>query len=288
MKNILLGFPNRIESALLSGGAWVGSLPLANLQDRAFAVVARSIDLSLASTTFTMDLRQQRSVRIIALVAHNFSFGGRIHIEASNADDFSDPLADFFVDAWSGVADAEWDLDSLEWENDNFWTGTYVQEDVEGQTPICPIVLENDIGARYWRVTIDDPSNPAGFVQIGRVFIGAGFLQPRINYSWGGSLGYEDATGVDSSLSGAEYFDVREPIRVMRFSLASLSEEEGAKALDLVRRAGVHKEVFLVADPDDRANAVTQNFMGRLRQLSSLEQAMFQTTSMSFEIKELR
>lgn len=294
MANITLGFPNRVDSAVLSDGAWVESLPLPNLQDRALARVARSIDLELSSTMFTIDLQQQRTLRVLAFIAHNFSLSARITLVFSNTANFSDPALTISSDAWPSVSDGEWDLDALEWENDNFWLGTYLQEDIEGQTPTCSILLPEDILARYVKVTIDDKSNTAGFVQIGRLFLGSAFLQPRINYSFGATLGYEDATNIDTALSGAEYFDRREPVRVMRFTLGYLSADEGfGAALELTRRAGVSGEVFVIPNPDDKIYGATRSFLGRLRQLSPLEQLAMMSVggllnSMAFEIKELR
>ena len=114
------------------------------------------------------------------------------------------------------------------------------------------------------------------------------FLQPVVNMSWGASLSYEDPTVVATSLSGAEFFDEREPVPVMRFSLEHMTEQEGfAKALELTRRAGISGEVFLIADPDDKEFSSQRNFLGRLRTLNPLEQARWQQTSMSFEIKRL-
>ena len=295
MANIILGFPNRIDSAVLAGGAWVESLPLANLQDRALARIARSLSLDSTSTQFTIDLQQQRTLKVLAFVAHNFSLSARISLIFSNAADFSDPILTITSDAWPSVSDADWDLDALEWENDNFWLGTYLQEDIEGQTPTCSILLPQDVLARYVKVSIDDSSNAAGFVQIGRLFIGGAFLQPAINNDRGATIGYEDATNVDMALSGAEYFDRREPVRVMRFTLSELSVDEGfGSALELVRRAGVSGEVFVIANPDDRTYGATRNFLGRLRQLSALEILGTMSArqgwlhSMAFEIKELR
>jgi hypothetical protein len=285
---LLVGFPNRIDAASLSGGAWVESLPLANLQDRALARVARSIDLDLSSTNLTIDLGRQRSIRILALIAHNLSFSGRIRIRASDNPGFATTVYDQTADAWP-AAGGDWNIAELEWETDNYWLGSYSQDETEGQTPIAASILAAPIQARYWRLDIIDLQNTAGFVDIGRVFIGDGFLTPTINYSYGATLGYEDATGVETALSGAEFFDPREPLRVMRFQLANMTDAEGfTQALELTRRAGIWREVFVVADPSDLTFGAVRNFMGRLRTLSALEQAAFQLNTMSFEIKELR
>lgn len=287
--NLILCHPNRIGgTTVLSGGAWVESLPLANLQDRALARIARSVNLDLSSTKFTITFDRQRTIRVLALLAHRISTAGRIRIQASDQDDFATLKYDQTVDAWP-AAGGDWNIDELEWENDNYWLGSYSQEDTEGQTAIFLHLLPTPVQARYWRVNIIDPTNPAGHVDIGRAFIGDGLLNTKINYSYGASLGYEDNTGVETAVSGAEFFDPREPLRVMRFQLAYMDADEGfAQALELTRRAGTWKEVLVIADPTDSIYASQRNFVGRLRQLGPLEQAAFRLNSMSFEIKELR
>lgn len=289
MANLILGFPNRVDGATLSGGAWVEAMPLDNLKDRLLSRVARTIDLATGSTWFTLDFGRQRNIRIIALIAHNLSFSAKLRIRGANVADYSTTVYDLESDVWGALVNADWDINALEWENDNYWAGTYTQEDLGGQTAVSSRILPESVNARYWRFDIKDTQNSAGFVDIGRLFIGDAFLRPRYNYAYGGSLGYETDTVVEKSLGGAEFFDPRESLRVMRFDLPLMSDEEGfSQALELTRRAGIHKEIFVVADPDDLVYGPQRNFLGRLRQLNPLEQAMYQLNSMSFEIKELR
>lgn len=287
--NLIVCHPNRIGGeTVLSGGAWVESLPLANIQDRAFARVARTIDLALTSTKFTISFDRQRTIRALAILAHTISTGGRIRIQASDQSDFSVLKYDVTVDAWPS-AGGDWNIDELEWENDNYWLGAYSQDDTEGQTATFLHLLPQDVQARYWRINIIDLNNQAGYIDIGRVFIGDGFLNPRINMSYGASLAYEDATGVETAISGAEFFDPREPIRVARFQLGYLGHEESyAQALELTRRAGIWKEVLVILNPTETTFGSVQSFVGRLRQLSPLEMVMHGYNSMAFEIKELR
>lgn len=289
----MLIYPNRSDSASYGGGNWVESMSLDALKSREFARVARSVDLSTDSTTFTIDFGRSWPVRLFSFMAHNFTVSARIKIEASDNADLSAPVLNKSYDAYPSLVGSDWDIDTLSWENDNYWLGSYTAEDTEGQTPIASILFSQNAVARYWRVTIYDPSNAAGFVQIGRLFLGDAFLVPTYNPALGLDLGYEDATGVDTALNGAEFFDPREPIRVMRFQLQYLDDVEGySRALELTRRAGIWKEVFVIADPDDAVYAMQRNFPARLRQLNPLETVMYgydnNYHSMAMELKEIR
>ena len=183
-------------------------------------------------------------------------------------------------------------IDTLEWENDNYWTGTLSQEEIQGFTSISISLMQMSSPSRFWRIRIEDNQNPDGFVQVGRIFIGPG-VQPLINYSYGATLGFETSTGVEQSLSGAEFFDVREPVRVFRFILEHMKDDEAyANFLEMTRRAGIHGEILVVPDPDQPLQAIRKNFIGRMRTLNPLEQTMWMdggiSNAMSFEIKELR
>ena len=293
MANIMLIYPNRSDIATYSGGAWVEAMPLDNLKDRAFARVARSIDLDPENTTFTIDFGRTWPIRLFSFIAHNLTVSARIKIEASNSADISSPVHNQTYDAFASLAGSDWDINALEWENDNYWLGSYTAEDTVGQTAIASILFPQNIVARYWRVAFFDQSNSAGFIQVGRLFLGDAFLVPTYNPALGLDLGYEDATGVDTALNGAEFFDPREPIRVMRFQLQYLDDTEGyTRALELTRRAGVWKEIFVIADPDDAVYAMQRNFPARLRQLNPLETVMYgydtNYHSMAMELKEIR
>ncbi|MEO3389516.1 hypothetical protein, partial [Mesorhizobium sp. CAU 1741] len=177
----------------------------------------------------------------------------------------------------------------LEWENDNYWLGSYSQDDTQGQTAVFLHLLPSIVQARYWRINIIDQFNPDDYIDIGRVFIGAPFLNPSINMSYGASLAYEDSTTVETAISGAKFFDPKEPIRVTRFQLGYLSKDESyAQALELTRLAGTSKEVLVILDPTETTYRSVQSFVGRLRQLNPMEMVMFNYNSMAFEIEELR
>lgn len=289
MANIMLGFPNIFDLGNLSGGIWTPGLPLSHLQFRQIGRVARTENASEAASQVVLDYLTPRPVRLISLINHNISFGGQIIYEAANDIDFTDLVYQETADAWAAIGGAEWVLDELEWEADNFWNGTFSLDEVEGLTSLAFHVLPVDISARYWRIRIKDSANDAGYIQIGRVFMGLAW-SPQINMSYGASFGYEDPTSVETAIGGAEYFDQREPYRVLRFTLAHLREatEGFAKVLEIIRRAGVHGEILVIPDPADFENAQRRNFLGRLRQLSALEHAYFDTMSAAFELKEIK
>jgi hypothetical protein len=447
MANIFIAWQNRVDDGTVSGGSWLSSNPLTNVQNRQVQKVARSTNAANSSTKFDLDLLTQQTIGVFALVVHNISSTGKIRISASNdstaynnivADPNNiaatswtkvgiDPLPNAtvapdgtttaaivredafngqhfaqqslgtfsgarFVEGWikaagrtkgelqivgvggtaaitfdlaaktitsssgaammtehadgwfkitssanftsasisiqfqifddagnasytgngssgfatwgfrsaggSGLAaDSGWvdvwpsgviPTDLLEWEDDNFWLGTISAQARAGfQSPFI-WRLPSLALARYWRCEIFDSSNSDGYVQIGRVFLARGWT-PSVNFSYGGGLGYQDPTPVLTSLSGAEYFDVRSKFRVMTFELQYISDSEAYNyALELQRLAGVSGEVLVM--PDGGSDAGTQplrSFVGRIRQAGAVVQTKPTAYTVNFEIKEL-
>lgn len=292
---ILIGFPNRLDGATVSGGQWLADAPLANIKSRQIAKVARSDGTSPSAATFTLDLLQPRPIRLFCLVNHNISLTATARYEISESPSFPPDERTFYseiADVWGGFLDAPWDIDKLEWEDDNFWLGGFTPEEIEGFTAVSTHILPEPRSGRYLRVTIFDEGNPDGFIQIGRVFAGP-TISPRINYAWNAVQGYRTSTAIQTALGGAEFFDIREPIRVFRFKLDHMQTDEAyGTFLEMVRRVGVHGEIFIIPDPSDAYNGLRRNFLGRLEQPSLLEIVQWENAgpahSMAFETKELR
>ncbi len=282
----MLGFPNRIDTSTIYGGSWASTLPLNFLKNRTLGKVARSTDLLLASTQFDIDLGVAKNTRLFAAVNHNFSINAKYRLRGSTVADFSTVVFDSgagLVDVWPVV----YPDGVLEWEDDNWWSGKYTAEQIAGYTPNLPIILPGNKLARYWRLEISDPTNAAGFVQLGRVFIGPAW-QPKVNMAYGASLGWETKTEVQEARSGAEYFDMRLPYRVQKLSLDWMDQGDAfSQAFELQRRAGVDQEVFWIFDPDDTVDAIRRQYLARLRVLGPIEFTNLDIHKSGFEVKEL-
>jgi len=283
--NLKLGFPNRIDAATVSGGSWQSTLPLSNIKDRRLSRLARSTNAALANTIINLDLGSAKTVGAVALVTHNLSASALVRVRGDDAADFATPLYDSgWKNAWpSGVIPAE----LLEWEDDNFWLGTVSAEAIAGyQSPYINNIDSRPV-LRYWRIEINDTSNPSGYVQVGRVFIGDVWSVTN-NYSGGAALGLEDSTGIESSIGGEEYFDVKKRFRVFQFSLDDLTDTEAyARVIDLQRLAGISGELLIIPNADDITNGFRRNFLGRLRSLSPMMQLNFRIKTAKFEVKEI-
>lgn len=284
MANILLAWRNRIDDATLSGGSWQATLPLNNLKARQIQKLARSTNALDTSTLFVADLTQGRSIGVLALAGHNISATGRVRVMGHTANSWGAPTYDSgWLDAWApGIVPIELQA----WEMDEFWIGSLTAEFRNSYRSPWIHVLPAEQYLQFWRVEVDDAANAAGYVQIGRVFMGQAW-SPTVNYEYGAELGFEDPSEIATSLSGAEYFDERPRYRVLRFTLGGLSDYEGALfGLDLQRVAGVTGEVLAVPDSASDRSKLTGAYLGRVRRLAPLQARNIDRASGVFEIKE--
>lgn len=201
-----------------------------------------------------------------------------------------------YMDAWqsyfydTGVLDvwpAVYLTDELEWEYDNFWLGQYTTEEIEGYTSYAIHIVPEVIIAQYWRVDMYDTTNTAGYVQVGRVFIGPAW-QPTYSAEVGLGMGWETATQMQKALNGTRYYQRRVPFRVTTFSLNVMSVDEAMQnAFEIDRMAGIDKEIMFIQDPDDTLHALRRRYMGNLRQLSPIEYPTSNLLKKAYSIEEV-
>lgn len=290
MANLLIGWPNRVDEATLAGGSWQAAMPLANVKNRVLGVRARSANAATSSTRMTINLGRLRDVRCLALVNHTLSAPAKVRVLATEGDPAGTPGATLYDSGWVSAWDyglGAWSLTTFEWADDRFWGGGFLPEEIEGYRATWVHALPSVVTAQWWQVQMDDTANAAGFVEVGRVFIGEAW-EPEYNASYGAALGYESRTGVEEAHSGAEYFDRRSAYRVWRGSLDWMSTDEAmTRALELDRRLDVSGEVLFVLDRDDTRNMLRTSFLGRLRRLTAIEHPYLDTHRKAVEIKEL-
>jgi hypothetical protein len=283
--NVLLAFQNRTDEGTLSGGSWLASLPLVNLQNRLVQRVARSTNAANASTKFDLNLGAAKNVGVLALVVHNMSVSAKVRITGDDDAAFTAPVyQSAWIDVWpSGMIPQS----LLEWEDDNFWLGTLSAQARAGyQSPFIH-VLPSANTLQYWRVEIDDTSNSDGYVHIGRLFISPTW-RPAINYSLGADLVYRDTTPVETSLSGAEFFDQRSKVREFSFTLEGMTATEAYDyALQLQRQVGISGEILQVPDTDDTARIPARAYVGRLVSLSPIGNPQGERFRTQFTVREL-
>lgn len=283
MANAIIAYQNRIdESTFASYGSWEASLPLSNLKNRTLSKVARSTDLAESSTRFRFALAKERPVNVVAIVRHNLSTKAQWRYRAYQDASYTTISYDSgLLEVWPTMS-----VGFYEWEEDGFWSMKMPEEDRELFTATTIHVPSVAYVTQYYEIEFFDDSNSDGFVELGRVFVGRKY-QPTVNMSLGATVGYESRTLVDEAISGAEYFDRRNSVRVTRFNLELLTAADALLNADLMKMQDTDQECVFVYDSDDSIGSNRKSFLGRLRSLSAIEQPYMTMYQTSYEIKEL-
>lgn len=281
-----MAWPNIIDSTTVSGGSWLSSLPVTNIQNKRISKVARSTNTNTTSTIIIMDLGATASaIQLLALVVHNMSVSAKVRITSSDFADFSTTYySSGWVDVWpAGVIPQE----LLEWEEDNFWLGTISQNAIAGYRAPYTHYLPSSTNSRYWKIEIDDTGNTDGYIQVGRVFLGK-VWSPTYNMGYGMKFGYTDVSTSESSLTGEEFFDIRTRYRTHTFELPALLKAEAySTILAMQQQLGTSGEILVSGDRDDTTNTPRICFLGRMVSLSPISADNPLLWNTQFEIKEI-
>ncbi|MDR2451003.1 MAG: hypothetical protein LBE85_04360 [Candidatus Accumulibacter sp.] len=279
----MICYPNRIDESTLAGGGWSPALPLANALDPLLALRARSVDAAPASTVIEIDLRRIRPVRAVAVIDHNLTALAEYRVTAAADGGLDDPLV---LTDWLPVFPVIYPFGSVQWEDEHFWTGRAVEDDVEGYRMDLIHLFGNAQLIRRIRIALRDPGNLAGFVEFGRLFVGDGFA-PVYNMSYGNAFNWQPRTDVSEALSGTETFDVRRARRVQTIALDWLTPGDAVAAMELQRTLGIHGEILYLHDPDDMENRHRRCFLGRLEALSPIEHPYLNTHRWPVRVREI-
>lgn len=281
MGKIYLGWPNRAGTgATVGGGSWLPALPASRVLSREPTEVARSS--GLANIALDFDFGTARTLRAFAIANHNMSRTAVWRIQLGSTVGG----AEVFDSADQLVWRINFDTGVLEWEDNNWWAGNY-DDDAVGHPFSAIYMAPADYAARHMRITITDDFNPAGYVQLGRVFAGIG-CTPEHNMSYGMGDSWETLSQVESSPGGTDFFDERRSYRVSQFTLDHLDQQaEFRNFYEMQRRLGVTGEVLYIPDSDDMSASQLTGFLGRFRKLGPIEYPFVNTRKAAFEAKEL-
>ncbi len=241
------------SAAVLSGGSFVASLPLANIQSRSLSLVARTTNVLTTSTTFDIDLGAARDVGLLAVLLPN--------VTKSNV-----PTIRWRGSTVSNFATTVYDSTALQ-----LWPSGLTAEDAQGLnvwTPTLPGSLQT---ARYWRCNVVDTANVDGYLDFARAVIAGRFvLTPGM--SVGAKMGLESETTRVVTDGGAAFYSPKPIRRYWDIPIAELSEADAIGKLWRIQRLlGTHGQVFVVFDEGDVTYMHERSFLGVLRELSPIE-----------------
>lgn len=287
MANIIIASPNRVDATYytvaFSGGSWETTLPLTNLRDPLLSATARSTDATLASTQFVVDLGAPRDIRVVGIPSGNWTRTAKVRVTAATDAGFTDIVA---VVDWRDVWRVVYPWGTLPWGHPSFSDGKLSAEEAQDYTMPFVYVFSGAQIARYWKIEIDDTTNPDGYVEISRLFLAPGY-QPTHNAEYGATITQETETAVQKSLGGARFYDERGVERTVRLTLNALPLNElYSRLFDINRAQNICRQVFFVMDADDDQNLHRTSFICTFQELSPIELAYFERGVAAVDIVE--
>ncbi len=265
-KNVTIGFP--LHDASLSGGDWTAARPLERALNPVLSDPSRSSGLATADTQFVASFDSSLPTGCVALCDHNLSLQARVRVELLNSSDFV--LEDSgWKDAWPEV----YGVYSLAWGDPSFMSlrpdprelkqeiGTYVH-----------LFAQNRLASKV-RVSIDDTSNPDGFVDLGFVaFATANEL--TINPQYGATEGFEGRSKRQTSAGGVESFERRNKPRIYQGELIMPTTERRSLIDRMHRELDIDGVFIFVQEPAEALFKPLTQWAARLAELTPSQRAM--------------
>lgn len=252
MDNGRIADRNLALTATLTGGIWSSALPLANLQsDRRFlsAPTRHVAPTHLNDTWFDAALSLPRSIDLVALLFHTFSLTARYRVTiAAPGGSFAAPA---YSSGWKLVYERVFDSLNLDWSDPTWWTGQASdEEDIALYARHLWLVLPTPVLAGAVRVEIDDAANPAGYFDIGGLWIARTFA-PRINFERGRQPEIQPRDQSDEAPAGRLFPDERTPRRQHTLTWKRLSDAEAQRLFDAGARARTSRTVLVLPNASD-------------------------------------
>jgi len=226
-QNIRMLIINDANEAVLSQtvGNEVNTLPLANVKLNSHARTFRSLNHEHVQIV----MHWQAPVMLSGLVLDhiNASDTATWHVELFDDVGMSVKVYDSLV---MPIVEQK-TLGELEWLVDPL-----ISKVVKTVTPSCEQWFD-DVYASAVRITIKDPLNTDGFIDIRRIFAGRA-LQPRVNFSFGYKVGWIGQSQQRRTAGGGVHTKRNSRPRTLSFSLNYLTEMDRPYFHNAIQRVG--------------------------------------------------
>ena len=239
-----------------SGANW--TLPLTNLLDR--QMVARPARCTTpGAATIRVDFGRAVTVSRWFFAHLTTTLGATYSVKASSTAAHSGDLltaapARIIARAVSSV--------SLPWDEPGWWRGIPRQTDIEQYPRHLWIRLERT-RARYWEITLSDPANASGTLDVGYAMAGTP-VTVEYNYDLGRRRLREQRSVVEYTPGGGIITSRRAPLRGQAVTFGLLSEAEAGRLYDMGQSRDTLDPVVFVPRPLDHRDGLRDIYPARL------------------------
>lgn len=293
--NALFGFPNLADvlpangvfggrsPAFIDGiGSWLPGAPLPNLQNRFFAVKARTPNAAPYASQFAIDLTGTSPVLCVTIPKHNLSLAATMTVILWADLAMTRMVASETVRV---ATQAAWG--SLPFGDVSWFDGIISAETAQFFQQPATVIFDAPQFCRVVQVQISDSGNPDSFIELSRLVITPGY-QPSLNIVFGAQIGVNDPTIVTRSLGGADFYDLRPKHRTLVANIPYLPDDEAlTNAFVMQMRLGLSGQFFFSMYPADPTKSALTSFVATLQKLDPLTAASFGYYGVTFTIEEV-
>lgn len=177
--------------------------------------------------------------------------------------------------------------EEADWDAGTWWDRKYAAEDIEGYPWNAPMFIPGGLSCTAFEVELVDPTNPAGFLQVGLCEVAAALDLP-LSVGFGAQVGFASRTGVAEADGGVEYFERRDKPRTFSGTVAAVARTMAlSKFYELQRLHDVDVPFFWWPSREVARDALRTAFLARMAQLDPLTQAYTAHDQISLNLKEL-
>ena len=273
-RNPVIGFPRFTESVTYTASSAAADYPATNLGVLPLAQIWESTGVS--GEWIKGELDKPRGARFFLICRHNFSITATFRLRLYDDDAatqselvFDSDTAEDFIggnEVWPLVYG-----DELEWEDDNWLTGKYTEEELSDTVWYRPIWLDRIYLFKSFRLDITDDSNTDGVLRVGMIDVSQGW-QPSRGITPGHESGFEERTSTVTAHGGVDYHERLNKKRYFRGALPFLPRDEAkGKAFELLRQHDTNVPFAWLLDPTDTKHWLRDCFLAKNEKLSALQ-----------------
>lgn len=246
---------NTSDLATLSSSDFVASLPVGNVQVEGRGRVARTTNAT-GDKVINGNFEAVSITSACVLYNHNLSSQATIRLQLWDADNQAGTLV---YDTGVGLA-----LPPLGWGDFQWGLKPWGANVFTGWGRAFTDIWFPPVGAKSFRVTLNDPLNPAGYLQVKRLLIGP-YFEPDVNMEYGMQLSWKDNSDQVRTQGGSLRTDNRVLFRELKGKLPAIKVTERAIWMDILRQIGKRSETFFSIYPEaggalERDHAVLGKF----------------------------
>lgn len=270
MSNAIISYPDKTLAATLSGGSWNGSFPLDNLKDRLLSKKARTTNALAASSIILIDAGAAITVRCLALIAHNFSYAATVRVRGFTDSGYTLLVSGSDTGTVSAVPQTITSTEAIDCPKN--WISCYA----------------TDKSARYWKVEITDTANAAGYIEVGRCWLGSATIHPNIGMEYGASVGYNPRDETMESLGGVVWGNAKAAQRTSSASFPVLDKSDKFGMLLMQNILGRMGECLWIMDATaEPREMMMESYLATIEQASPIAYPYFDNYEMNLTVKEI-